>query len=106
MKAFSDEPEHFTSGLYPLKAIMKELQVRKVHIYPRFVKLIAIPIVELQKNARRFHEEVKKSLERRRADVIELYQPLSESMADIHHAIVQCMSATLAELKRANSTVH
>lgn len=87
LKAFSDQPEHITSGMSPLKNIMKELQLRKVHIYPRF------------------HEEIKSSLERRKADVIELYQPLSESMADIHHAIVQCMTTTLAELKRSNATV-
>jgi len=71
----------------PLKNIMKELRLRKVHIYPRF------------------HEEVKTSLERRRADVVELSQPLTESMSDIHGAIVQCMTTTLAELKRSNTTV-
>ena len=71
----------------PLKNIMKELQLRKVHIYPRF------------------HEEVKASLERRKADVVELYQPLTESMKDIHGAIVQCMTTTLGELKRSNATV-
>lgn len=87
VKAFSDTPEQFTSGLYPLKSIMKELQLRNVHIYPRF------------------HEEVKNSLERRKADVVELYQELPESMKDIHHAIVQCMTATLAELKRSNTSV-
>jgi DNA excision repair protein ERCC-4 len=36
LKAFSDEPEHITSGMSPLKNIMKELQVRTVHIYPRY----------------------------------------------------------------------
>ena len=87
VKAFSDAPDHITSGLYPLKSIMKELQLRKVHIYPRF------------------HEEVKESLERRRADIVELHQHLSEHMSDIHQAIVQCMTATLAELKRANTSV-
>jgi DNA excision repair protein ERCC-4 len=87
LKAFSDQPEHITSGMSPLKNIMKELQLRKVHICPRF------------------HEEVKGSLERRKADVIELYQPLTESMKDIHGAIVQCMTTTLAELKRSNATV-
>lgn len=35
LKAFTDQPEHITSGLSPLKNIMKELQLRKVHIYPR-----------------------------------------------------------------------
>jgi DNA excision repair protein ERCC-4 len=53
----------------------------------------------------RFHEEIKKSLERRKADVVELSQNLTESMADIHHAIIQCMTSTLAELKRSNTTV-
>ena len=53
----------------------------------------------------RFHEEIKKSLERRRADVVELSQNLTERMADIHNAIIQCMSATLSELKRSNTTV-
>lgn len=30
---------------------------------------------------------------------------MTEAMADIHHAIIQCMTATLAELKRANTTL-
>jgi len=38
VKAFTDQPEHITSGLSPLKNIMKELQIRNVHIYPRFVE--------------------------------------------------------------------
>ncbi|KAK7042132.1 ERCC4 domain-containing protein [Favolaschia claudopus] len=87
LKAFTDEPEHITSGMSPLKNIMKELHLRTVHIYPRF------------------QEDIKKTLERRRADVIELSQNMSESMADIHHAIIQCMTATLGELKRSNSTL-
>ncbi|KAF8201952.1 hypothetical protein K438DRAFT_1821001 [Mycena galopus ATCC 62051] len=87
LKAFTDQPEQITSGMSPLKNIMKELQLRSVHIYPRF------------------QEDIKKSLERRKADVIELMQNMSESMADIHHAIIQCMTATLGELKRSNSTL-
>jgi DNA excision repair protein ERCC-4 len=35
LKAFTDQPEHITNGFSPLKSIMKELQLRKVHIYPR-----------------------------------------------------------------------
>ena len=37
LKAFSDQPEHITSGMSPLRTIMKELQLRTVHIYPRSV---------------------------------------------------------------------
>ncbi|KAG1841602.1 hypothetical protein C8R48DRAFT_738799 [Suillus tomentosus] len=87
LKAFSDQPEHITSGMSPLKNIMKELQLRRVHIYPRF------------------HEDVKNTLETRKADVIELYQRLTEPMEAIHHAIVQCMTITLSELKRSNKTL-
>ena len=54
---------------------------------------------------RSFHEAVKESLERKRADVVELYQPMTESMKEIHGALVQCMSTTLAELKRSNTMV-
>lgn len=53
----------------------------------------------------RYHASVKDALGRRRADVVELHQPLTESMRDIHDAIVQCMNTTLAELKRANTQV-
>ncbi|KAG1731335.1 uncharacterized protein EDB91DRAFT_1154579 [Suillus paluster] len=87
LKAFSDQPEHITSGMSPLKNIMKELQLRSVHIYPRF------------------HEDVKATLETRKADVIELNQHLTEPMEAIHHAIVQCMTVTLSELKRSNKTL-
>ena len=38
VKAFTDQPEHITSGLSPLKNIMKELRIRRVHIYPRCVR--------------------------------------------------------------------
>lgn len=37
LKAFCDQPEHITSGMSPLRTIMKELQLRKVYIYPRYV---------------------------------------------------------------------
>ncbi|KAF8754590.1 ERCC4 domain [Rhizoctonia solani] len=87
IKAFSDQPEQFTYGMSPLKTIMKELHLRKVHIYPRF------------------HEEVNKSLERRRADVVEIFPSMTPAMEEIHISLVQCMTATLQEIKRTNSTL-
>jgi hypothetical protein len=36
LKAFSDQPEHMTAGMSPLKDVMTELQVRTVHIFPRY----------------------------------------------------------------------
>ncbi|KAH9889061.1 hypothetical protein C8Q73DRAFT_654519 [Cubamyces lactineus] len=85
LKAFSDQPEHITSGLSPLRTIMKELHLRTVHIYPRF------------------HAEIKESLDRKTPDIVELHQDMTEAMSEIHHAIVQCMTTTLSELKRANT---
>ncbi|RPD58723.1 hypothetical protein L226DRAFT_617201 [Lentinus tigrinus ALCF2SS1-7] len=85
LKAFSDQPEHITSGMSPLRTIMKELQLRTVHIYPRF------------------HAELKQSLDRKTPDIVELHQGMTEPMSEIHHAIVQCMTTTLSELKRANT---
>lgn len=35
LKAFSDQPEYITSGISPLRKVLKELQLRNVHIYPR-----------------------------------------------------------------------
>ncbi|EJF60626.1 hypothetical protein DICSQDRAFT_87823 [Dichomitus squalens LYAD-421 SS1] len=87
LKAFSDQPEHITSGMSPLRTIMKELQLRTVHIYPRF------------------HADIKESLDRKAPDIVELHQEMTEPMSEIHHAIVQCMSTTLAELKRANTAL-
>ncbi|KIK91445.1 hypothetical protein PAXRUDRAFT_830849 [Paxillus rubicundulus Ve08.2h10] len=87
LKAFSDQPEYITSGMSPLKNIMKELQLRTVHIYPRF------------------HQSIKDTLENRKADVVELYQRLTEPMEAIHHAIVQCMTTTLSELKRSHTSL-
>jgi DNA excision repair protein ERCC-4 len=52
-----------------------------------------------------FHQVVKDSLERKRADVVELYQPMTEFMKEIHGGLVQCLSMTLSELKRSNTTV-
>ncbi|KZT51574.1 hypothetical protein CALCODRAFT_125678 [Calocera cornea HHB12733] len=87
LKAFSDDPEHFTYGFSPLRAVMKELRLQSVRLYPRF------------------HEIVQESLSRRTADVVEVYQPLSESMIEVHRCIVECMEATLGEIKRSHSTL-
>ncbi|KIJ40631.1 hypothetical protein M422DRAFT_32128 [Sphaerobolus stellatus SS14] len=49
LKAFTDQPQQITSGISPLTNILKELEVRTVHIYSRS------------------HDQVQESLERRRA---------------------------------------
>lgn len=51
----------------------------------------------------RFHQEVIDCLGRDRS-VLQLTIGMTEYMQEIHGAIVQCMSTTLSELKRSNST--
>ncbi len=51
----------------------------------------------------RFHADIKKSLDRKTPDIVELHKEMTDSMSEIHHAIVQCMTTTLADLKRANT---
>ncbi len=46
---------------------------------------------------------MEKDLKKRQADVIEFYQPLSPSMAEIQTAVLECMEATLSEIKRSNT---
>lgn len=52
-----------------------------------------------------FRDEVSKDLVKRKADVVELHQPLSDSMTDIQTSIIECMEATLSEIKRSNYAV-
>ncbi|CAG8531507.1 8007_t:CDS:10 [Paraglomus occultum] len=87
IKAFSDSPEAFVTGFSPLQTTMQCLQLRTVFIWPRF------------------HVTVRESLESRKADVVELLQPLSDNMSHIQSAIVECMEACLSELKKANRSI-
>lgn len=85
LKAFSDNAESFATGLSPLQTVMGELRIRKVELWPRF------------------HKSIIRDLGQRKADVVELHQPLTRSMTNMQNAIVECLDATLNELKR---TVH
>jgi DNA excision repair protein ERCC-4 len=102
VKAFTDQPEHVTSGLAPLRNIVRELRVQHVHIYPRYFLL---PGSTLFLIADRFHDEVKQTLEKKRIDIIQLLQGLTESMKEIHGAIIQCINSTMSELKRSHTNV-
>ncbi|KAI5476750.1 DNA repair protein rad16 [Pseudohyphozyma bogoriensis] len=85
IKAFSDEPEAFTHGMAPLQTVMQQLKLREVLIWPRF------------------HEQVCDDFGKRKSDVVEVYQPLSDSMREVQTAVIECMEATLSEIKRSNS---
>ena len=85
LKAFSDNPEQF-SGYSPLAASLRNPFLRKPSLWPRF------------------HVTVAKSLEgRKKAEVIELEVPMTENMRDIQNAILECVEASIGELKKANS---
>ncbi|MCJ1401674.1 hypothetical protein MMC11_004891 [Xylographa trunciseda] len=86
LKAFSDNPEPFTTGFAPLATMMRNLFLRKPSLWPRF------------------HVTVAKSLEgRKQAEVIELEVPMTESMRDIQNAILECVEVSISELKKAGT---
>ena len=86
LKAFSDNPEPFTTGFAPLASMMRNLFLRKPSLWPRF------------------HVTVAKSLEGRKiAEVIELEVPLTDSMKDIQNAILECVEVSISELRKADT---
>lgn len=52
-----------------------------------------------------YSESVAASLATRQADVVEMYQPMTELMRRCQDAIAGCMDAMLVELKRDHSLV-
>ncbi|KAG6991181.1 DNA repair protein rad16 [Physcia stellaris] len=88
LKAFSDNPEPFTTGFSPLATMMRNLFLRKPSLWPRF------------------HITVAKSLEgRKKAEVIELEVPMSEGMKDIQTAILECVEVSISELRKAGTGI-
>ncbi|MCJ1393131.1 hypothetical protein MMC18_006003 [Xylographa bjoerkii] len=86
LKAFSDNPEPFTTGFAPLATMMRNLFLRKPSLWPRF------------------HVTVAQSLEgRKQAEVIELEVPMTEGMRDIQNAILECVEVSISELKKAGT---
>ncbi|CEP16749.1 hypothetical protein [Parasitella parasitica] len=80
-------PEAFVTGFAPLQNTMKSLFLRKVHLWPRFQITVSEDLAKTDNN------------------VVELRQPMSESMDIIQQSLVQCMEETLAELRRANPSI-
>ena len=86
LKAFSDNPEPFTTGFAPLASMMRNLFLRKPSLWPRF------------------HVTVAKALEgRKKAEVIELEVAMTSSMRDIQNAILECVEVSISELKKADT---
>lgn len=96
-KAFSDEPEVFAHGLSPMKDMLVNLNMNSVIIRPRWG--------EKYHADSRYAEDVQKALKTRQAEVVEMYQPMTELMRQCQDAIGECMEAMLVELKRDHSLV-
>ncbi|KAI9014547.1 hypothetical protein CLU79DRAFT_766326 [Phycomyces nitens] len=87
IKAFSDNPFPFVSRFAPLQTTLKSLRLRKVQLWPRFQVLVA------------------DNLSTTEVDVIELRQPMSPLMEVIQKGLIECLEATLMELRRQNPTL-
>ncbi|KAG4436708.1 hypothetical protein IFR05_007822 [Cadophora sp. M221] len=86
LKAFSDNPEPFATGFAPLSTMMRNLFLRDVSLWPRFQVVVG------------------QALEgKKKAEVIELEVPMSESMRDIQNAIMECVEVSISDLKKSNS---
>ena len=86
LKAFSDNPEPFTTGFAPLASMIRNLFLRKPSLWPRF------------------HFTVAQSLEgRKKAEVIELEVPMTDGMRDIQNAILECVEVSIGELRKADT---
>lgn len=86
LKAFSDNPDPFTTGFNPLASRMRNLFLRKASLWPRF------------------HVTVANSLEgKKKAEVIELEVPMTDAMKEIQAAVMECVEVSIHELKKGNS---
>ncbi|XP_070562512.1 DNA repair endonuclease XPF-like isoform X2 [Ptychodera flava] len=87
IKAFSDQPQCFSSGLCHLERVMKNLFVKKLYLWPRF------------------HVEVNACMEKHKPEVIELGIPMNDSMTAIQTSILDIMNAVVKEIKQCNRSL-
>ncbi|KAG5926513.1 hypothetical protein E4U42_003251 [Claviceps africana] len=86
LKAFADNPDPFTTGFSPLSTMLRNLFLKKASLWPRF------------------HVTVAQSLEgKKKAEVIELEVPMTDSIKDIQNAVMECVQVSIHELKKGNS---
>ncbi|TDZ21282.1 DNA repair protein rad16 [Colletotrichum orbiculare MAFF 240422] len=86
LKAFSDNPDPFSTGFSPLTTMMRNLFLKKASLWPRF------------------HVTVAESLEgKKTAEVIELNISMSDAMRTIQNAVLECVEVSIHELKKGNT---
>jgi len=88
IKAFSDDASSLVSGSFAkIEKVLKSLQVPRLFLYPRF------------------HASVAEELERNPPTVIELHQPLSESMKSIQNYLAASIRSCLRDLRQKSTLV-
>ena len=88
IKAFSDDASSLVSGSFAkVEKVLKSLQVPRLFLYPRF------------------HASVAEELERNPPNVIELHQPLSESMKSIQNYLAASIRSCLRDLRQKSILV-
>lgn len=88
IKAFSDDASTLVSGSFAkVDKVLKSLQVQRLFLYPRF------------------HASVAEELECCPPSVIELHQPLSDSMKSIQNYLAASIRSCLRDLRQRSSLV-
>ncbi|XP_055328832.1 DNA repair endonuclease XPF-like [Paramacrobiotus metropolitanus] len=87
IKAFTDTPNAFTQGFGRVERVMKNLFVRKLHIWPRF------------------EASVLDTLDKHKPEVIELQLKMNARMRDIQMAVLDLISVCVKEVRRCNPTL-
>ena len=83
IKAFSEDPESLTGSFGKIDRSMRMLWLQKLYLWPRF------------------HEAIVNVLDHSQPEVIEILQPLSNSMKTIQSALLVALSTTINELRKA-----
>jgi DNA excision repair protein ERCC-4 len=84
IRVFSDRPQAMVSGFAKAEKTMKCLQIRKLHLWPRFQVYVS------------------QELERDPPDVVDIRVPMSKYMVGIQKAIIEVMDACLKEMRKTN----
>lgn len=92
----------FAHGISPLKDMLINLNMNSVMIWPRSERKAPRMFSQL---TIRYNEGVKVALSTRQAEVVEMYQPMTDLMRSCQDAITECMEAMLVELKRDHTLV-
>ncbi|XP_059178554.1 DNA repair endonuclease XPF-like isoform X2 [Physella acuta] len=84
IKAFTDNPESFTSGFCHVERIMKTLFVKKLFLWPRF------------------HASIVSTFKKHQVNVIEIHLQMTTAMTACQTALLDLINACINELKRSN----